>query len=516
MSLRSQNPYVVSKKGLFTTNTPGVADVGQPQAGPGRVRKGNGMKHSDELSEDEEEIVQQAGPGRVRKGNGMQHSNELPEDEEEIAQDIESSDDNTHSKHFQNKEFVGFYDEHDEDTINQFADVDFTRSTNNQMEYILPMLVMGAAMSVYEELPKKLQPEEDFLPEKLHFQKMFQTVLQKDNSMMAFLAKQDITNKQKITEKWEQIQNKYTNNIQKDASQTAESDTSSKTLQPNEKWTVTTNTCAVEDKYDCVHVCFTETIGKQQDNFYLFVNRSSTISEKYLILYQGVMTGLIRILQDHRNEKGEKVNDAATMKAKTLKLFMDELTRPDENGIRYFECVDNTDQGYWHDHARAILKNASPYGLVDTEKKQMSKFVHTIAKRLFLVDYEDPQYTITYNHDVRNHTVKHNDFHVIMRVNNNKVRIFFCAKEQQPANCEPCSKETALGTENAHGKPVQAPVQQDTANTAKAPAQPDAAKDAANVAQAPAKQDAANAAQGPDLQDAQLAQYNADGAGVAV
>jgi hypothetical protein len=209
MSLRSQNPYVVSKKGLFTTNTPGVADVGQPQAGPGRVRKGNGIKHS----------------------------NELPEDEEEIVQDIESSDDNTHSKHFQNKECVGLYVDYDEDTFKQFADVDFTRSKNNQkIEYMLPGLVMGAAMSVYEELlPKKLQPEEDLLPKMLpeeedkepdeedtqkrlrieqkknqeHFQKMIQAVLKEDNSMMALSAKQEIKRSQDFNAEWQQLKKKF-------------------------------------------------------------------------------------------------------------------------------------------------------------------------------------------------------------------------------------------------------------------------------------------------------------------
>jgi hypothetical protein len=377
MSLPSQNPYVVSKKGLFTTNTPEVVGLAQPQAGPGRVRKRNGMKHSDELPEDEEEIV------------------------------LESSDDNTHSKHFKDKDYVGFYLNTTNPMENLYVElpnVDMTNPKNNQIiEYVLPMILRGYSDLLYQDThadketkQKPLSPvqtlsENNYNQE--HLATLMESLKSKDSSILSFL--NNMHEKHEKQGKLEEedlivfLKKLYTEEeIKTKYPQLAESNNTLETSQPEKKWTVRTNTCPMEEEYDCMHICFTETdtirapfASRQHENFYLFFKRSPTKeSQKYLVLYQGTMMGLIRKIQNEENDKGEKVNHHATLMADLLRKNMDELTRPDENGIRYFECVDSTDQGYWHDHAHEILKHASSYGLVDKEKKQMSKFVHTIAK----------------------------------------------------------------------------------------------------------------------------------------
>ncbi len=152
------------------------------------------------------------------------------------------------------------------------------------------------------------------------------------------------------------------------------------------------------------------------------------------------------------------------------------------SGPKYFECLKTTDNGFWHDNAGAILQQASPTALSPTQQQKLTTFIHTIAKRLFLINY-DVEKDITYQFDALNHRVEHDDFHVIIRRVKGDVLIFFCAKDKQPDNCVLCTKEKALGTENQHGKPA-------------------AAHQQAGLPQ--------------DPQDAQVARYNAHGAGIAV
>ena len=158
------------------------------------------------------------------------------------------------------------------------------------------------------------------------------------------------------------------------------------------------------------------------------------------------------------------------------------IKRLHTSGPKYYECLKKTDDGFWHDNAGAILQQASSTALLPTQQQKLTTFIHTIAKRLFLINY-DVKKDITYQFDALNHRVEHDDFHVIIRREKGEVLIFFCAKDQQPDNCVLCTKEKALGIAIPHHQ--------------------------AAVAHQPAGLP-------QDAQDAQVAQYNPHSKGVEV
>ena len=204
-------------------------------------------------------------------------------------------------------------------------------------------------------------------------------------------------------------------------------------------------TCKLNRKssisYDAVHVIFThKNFGNE--NFYLFINKNEVeMNKKYLFVYCGKMQDFS--LQIQRTPSADKAAIYLGLKQEMDDLY--EKTKPDKEGVSYYECEETTDDGYWHDSAQRILKETT-----HENTTAMNKFVHAIAKRLFKVEYESHK-KFTYNFKPNLHKFELDDeFHVIVRLQGGKPLIFFCSKDNQPNNCISCTKEHALGLSKEH------------------------------------------------------------------
>jgi len=220
-----------------------------------------------------------------------------------------------------------------------------------------------------------------------------------------------------------------------------------------ESWTCKYNRKSFSE-FDAVHVIFSNKNFLLKENFYLFTRRDpdtdkssagAKTNKKYMLSYCGAMDDVCYKINRngdlHRN--GDLPNAAETKFFAQLKQEMDDLyekTKPDKDGVSYYECEETTDDGYWHDSAQRILRETT-----HENTTAMNKFVHAIAKRLFKVEYESHK-KFTYNFKPQLHSFALDDeFHVIVRLQHGKPLIFFCSKDQQPNNCVPCSRERAVG-----------------------------------------------------------------------
>jgi hypothetical protein len=121
-------------------------------------------------------------------------------------------------------------------------------------------------------------------------------------------------------------------------------------------------------------------------------------------------------------------------------------------GYVYYELPYTCDDGFWHDTALEILRRANFQELKPQQQQELSKFVRVISDRVFVllvtksVDFKQ-NLIIRYEYDASQHKVAHGDhYHVIMRFEKNKLLIFVCTSNgDRPLNCDPCTKERALG-----------------------------------------------------------------------
>jgi hypothetical protein len=121
-------------------------------------------------------------------------------------------------------------------------------------------------------------------------------------------------------------------------------------------------------------------------------------------------------------------------------------------GYVYYELPYTCDDGFWHDTALEILRRANFQELKPQQQQELSKFVRVISDRVFLLLVTKPvdfkkNLIVRYEYDASKHKVAHGDhYHVIMRFEKNKLLIFVCVSEgDRPLNCDPCTKEKALG-----------------------------------------------------------------------
>jgi len=227
--------------------------------------------------------------------------------------------------------------------------------------------------------------------------------------------------------------------------------------------------------YHCVHLCVKVDKPRMKPkpntthNFYLFKSLSKKTKNKYLFVYQGTMTHTTEGMnswQTHQNKTTTEEKSLHFMNVKPddelvkgLKKKMDDLFKITQasckDGISYYECKIETDNGYWHDSAKRILQA----GETIDHNSAMDKFVHAIAKRLFKIDYAEHK-QFRYNREAGLHKFEHDDnFHVIVRSEHGHTLIFFCAKDHVPHNCTPCTKEHALGKIKVHKLSESAPRQ---------------------------------------------------------
>jgi hypothetical protein len=488
MSLQALNPYVVSRKGLFTTNAP--QDNGNSSSDQvtfeKRIRKG--ARPSDQ-GDDE---IQSVDADDEKVDNNDKIKREVSEAMEDMLKRVENGIDGLEPAG--NPDVIAFYLNHripeEQIIIDMLSELDLTSKKNFNILQIILVRIFKRNQQQREEQHQTEQ--QDKVNEKpISAVKMTPEMEAKQKTIQADMMLQDniwegleaCTFKSIQTIQW-MLKFKNDEDKKSDADHVS---VASATNKVDSDWTVKTKICHLHDygfdgsmsdygfdgsmsdygfdgsmsdygfdgsmsDYDCVHVCFTRTETQpndspvhEQQNFYLFSKclPGKYQMHKYLCMSEGVLTNVsMRNIQNHQNKK--VTFPQQTVKAYRLKTEMDELTKPDEDGIHYYECLNTTDLGYWHDHALKILEQASPTGLLEREKEQMNKFVFTIANRLFAIPNDKPKY-ISYNHSAKNHIVEHDDFHVIVRVENSQALIFFCAKELQPDNCVPCTKDKALG-----------------------------------------------------------------------
>jgi len=221
-------------------------------------------------------------------------------------------------------------------------------------------------------------------------------------------------------------------------------------------------TCKLNRKssisYDAVHVIFTHK-NFANENFYLFINKKAVdMNKKYLFVYCGRMEDFC--LQISSTSQLPSADEEAIYVG--LKQEMDDLyekTKPDQDGVSYYECEETTDDGYWHDSARRILIETT-----HANTTAMNKFVHAIAKRLFKVEYEShKKFTYNFKPDLHKFALD-DEFHVIVRLQGGKPLIFFCSKDNQPNNCISCTKEHALGSSSV---PTQSPARPNSAQSSR-------------------------------------------------
>jgi hypothetical protein len=121
-----------------------------------------------------------------------------------------------------------------------------------------------------------------------------------------------------------------------------------------------------------------------------------------------------------------------------------------KSGPSYYELPYTEDDGFWHDIALQILQKANFQELKQEQKEERSKFVYTIARRVFLliIPLDKKKLNIRYEYNASKHMLAHGDeFHVIIRIEKNKPLIFLCTRER-PLNGDPCSKAKSLGHED--------------------------------------------------------------------
>jgi hypothetical protein len=116
----------------------------------------------------------------------------------------------------------------------------------------------------------------------------------------------------------------------------------------------------------------------------------------------------------------------------------------------YYELPCTCDDGFWHDTALEILRRANFQELKPQQQQELSKFVRVIADRVFILSMtvlDKKNLIVRYEYDASQHKVAHGDhYHVIMRFEKNKLLIFVCTSNgDRPLNCDPCTKERALG-----------------------------------------------------------------------
>jgi hypothetical protein len=128
-----------------------------------------------------------------------------------------------------------------------------------------------------------------------------------------------------------------------------------------------------------------------------------------------------------------------------------EQIKPGPDGVSYYECESATDAGYWHDSAQRIFNTSAHTKALF--QHAMDKFVRAIAKRLFYIECA-PHKKLTYNYHADRHHFEHDDdWHVIVRLEQGKPLIFFCATDQQPQNCIACTRARALGKTVPYASP---------------------------------------------------------------
>jgi len=208
-------------------------------------------------------------------------------------------------------------------------------------------------------------------------------------------------------------------------------------------WTCKCNRVSLHH-YDAVHVIFTHTHKKYpNENFYLFTNRDQVeTNKKYMYLYCGRMEDCCAVLTQTMPALSSE-DQVISLKLKEAMDEVYEKTKPDQDGVSYYECLYETDNGYWHDSAQRILRETNIKET--TGFTAMNKFVHAIAKRLFKVDYESDK-NFKYNYEPNSHKFEMEDeFHVIVRLERGKLLIFFCSIQHEPDNCIPCTQKQAVG-----------------------------------------------------------------------
>jgi hypothetical protein len=452
MSLQALNPYVVSRKGLFKTNAP-EQEI-QPEIQPHRTRKG---KAPTGLDDDE-----------IQEGDEVHE--EVKKSMEDMLKRVENGIDGLEPAG--NPDVIAFYLNYripeEQIIIDMLSELDLTSKKDfNILQIILVQIFKRNQQTRAEQHQTEQQDKVNENP--ISAVKMTPEMEAKQKTIEA-----DMMLQHNIWKGLEECTFKSIPTVQRilkfKDDEDKKSDADDVSVASDLDWTVKTKICHLHDygfdgsmsdygfdgsmsDYDCVHVCFTRTETQRNDspvheqqNFYLFSERlpGKYQMQKYLCMSEGVLTNVLqRIIQHHQNKK--VMVSPQKVKAYRLKTEMAKRTEPDAKGIHYYECLNTTDQGYWHDHALKILEQASPKGLLESEKEQMNKFVFTIANRLFAIPHDKTQYTISYNHSAKNHIVEHDDYHVIVRVENSQALIFFCAKELQPDNCVPCTKDQALG-----------------------------------------------------------------------
>lgn len=354
--------------------------------------------------------------------------------------------------------------------------------------------MQGAGQEQVSKTTHRIKTLVDFITEK----SLQENVLFKLEKEMEKLQSHQVLNK------LQQILDKYNSDPRNTSAQSeisssaSESESAELNDDVSESWTYKCNTqsfavwYAQFRSYNAVHVTFTDK-DSRKENFYLFTKRdndtdqrssSAKTNQKYLFVYDGQIQELSSAMQNIAKVDRPK-RDLLTTLIKKMD-YMYEETKPGADGISYYECLYATDAGYWHDSARQILMQ---YGHTRADLREaMDKFVRAIAKYPFDIE-STPHKEFRYNYEAGTHHFEHDDdWHVIIRLDQGKPLIFFCAKDQQPQNCIPCTRERALGSKHATSPyTVKASDPSKRALVQKSPANPHQAHDR-EVAASAAKQ----------------------------
>jgi len=453
MSLHQQNPYIVSMQGSLKTNAQEVMKL--PQAKHGRrsifskfpfkinlfgfiawgnyddVQKPGLQKQGADAATLEEEEGNSAQdvlpePSVLQRVTGEDEKSDTAPagSAEESGIEVNNGDPNF---------FTAFYIK-DTSQI-----VKFFHNKNLQDIDVLPSLVSEIFKTKRNECIVKTGKPDDPLTEEFNlFESMTKNLIKKDIRMAEF---------EKLTE------------LLRTEDEEAEDKVG---IYDTKSW-FKTNFSRIRDAHGNllahgVHLCVVvnKPLSKHVNtvhNFYLFKTFIKSMHAPIMFVYQGSMTNTIQHMQKCKSDPGADDKSSEFINAKpddtlvtNFKKHMDDLftntQASSSDGISYYECEIETDNGYWHDSAQRILQSGEEI----EHNSAMDNFVHAIAKRLFKIEYAEHK-KYTYNLVAKNYMFKNeDDFHVIVRFAHGRTWIFFCAKDHVPHNCTPCTREHALGS----------------------------------------------------------------------
>ena len=134
------------------------------------------------------------------------------------------------------------------------------------------------------------------------------------------------------------------------------------------------------------------------------------------------------------------------------KYFVQSQTDSDDEGdALYFEMPYDIDHGFWHDTALQILKRANFEPLREAQQNEFKKFVFALANHVFNFRVYGNTHNIKYEYHARNHKLLHDGekFHVITRIESDKLLIFVCTNDgKSPNSCFQSNRKKALGLDS--------------------------------------------------------------------